>query len=472
MMCSIRRGRSHFAAVLLGLTALGGMTPSPAHAVTLTEAIKTAVSTFPSIDEAKANRRAQEYELKQQRGLYLPSVDLAAGAGPEWSRNSSAPDGETMPRYESSASLSLVLFDGFNRESAVDRSAARVDAAASRVMERSEAIAANAAEAYLNVLRNIELVKLAEDNQATHRGLSGMVRDRVRGGQSGSGDFQQATSRYSASEEALVQARKDLRDSHTVYIQIINEMPEGLEHSNLPVDALPQNVNDAVRIALHSSPTLEAAGADLDEAEAVHRGANAGFWPKVSLVGSTSWNRNIDGVRGEDSDASAMVQMRYNLYRGNIDQNLRMETAERVSQARSSVVRLERAVAKEVRDSWSAMEAAQMRSDVLNQQVVANSQVVSSYRQEFSINQRTLLDLLDSENELFTARTRAVTAQYAYEYSVYRTLAAIGELNKTFGITPPQEATATARAGAGVEPERTAPFVTRQPGYEMDNAGR
>ena len=164
--------------------------------------------------------------------------------------------------------------------------------------------------------------------------------------------------------------------------------------------------------------------------------------------------------------------MRYNLYRGNIDQNLRMETAERVSQARSAVLRLERAVAKEVRDSWSAMEAAQMRSDVLNQQVVANSQVVSSYRQEFQINQRTLLDLLDSENELFTARTRAVTAEFAYEYSVYRTLAAIGELNKTFGINPPQEAEATARSGAGVEPDRTEPFITRQPGYEMTNATR
>ena len=141
-----------------------------------------------------------------------------------------------------------------------------------------------------------------------------------------------------------------------------------------------------------------------------------------------------------------MLRMRYNLFRGNIDQNLRMETAERVSQARATVLRLERAVAKEVRDSWNAMETAQMRSDVLNQQVVANSQVVSSYRQEFDINQRSLLDLLDSENELFTARTRATTAEFAYQYSVYRTLAAIGQLNHTLGVTPPAEAVADARS--------------------------
>ncbi len=466
-----RKSPAKFAVLLLGITALSGM-PAPAHAETMIEAVKRAVATFPSIDEAKANRRAQDYELKQQRGLYLPSLDIAAGAGPEWSFNQSAPEGKTMPRYESSATLSLMLFDGFGRESAVERSASRVDAAASRVLERTEAIAANAIEAYLNVLRNVELVKLAEDNLAAHRTLADRVRTRVRGGQSGAGDFQQATSRYSAAEDALVQARKDLKDSHTVYIQILNEMPEDLSRFPLPLEAMPESVDQAVQVALHSSPTLEAAGADLDEANAVHRGAQSGYWPRFDLVAGGTANRNVDGVRGEDNDASAMLRMRYNLFRGNIDQNLRMETAERVSQARATVLRLERAVAKEVRDSWNAMETAQMRSDVLNQQVVANSQVVSSYRQEFDINQRSLLDLLDSENELFTARTRATTAEFAYQYSVYRTLAAIGQLNHTLGVTPPAEAVADARENAGVDPERTAPFITRQPGYEMTNANR
>lgn len=471
-MNSKYRRPAAFAALLLGLTALAGMPADPARAESLPEAVKTALTTFPAIDEAKANRRAQDYELKQQRGLYLPSLDVAAGAGPEWSYNQSAPDGKTMPRYESSATLSLMLFDGFGRENAIDRSAARVDAAASRVFERSEAVAANAIEAYLNVLRNIELVKLAEDNLASHRTLQGRVNTRVRGGQSGAGDLQQANSRVSAAEDTLVQAPRDLKDSHTIYIQILNEMPEDLARYPLPKEALPESVDQAVQVALHSSPTLDAAGADLDEAAAVHRQARSGFWPRFDAVVGGTANRNVDGVRGDNNDASAMLRMRYNLFRGNIDQNLRMETAERVSQARAAVLRLERAVAKEVRDSWNAMESAQMRSDVLNQQVVANSQVVVSYRQEFDINQRTLLDLLDSENELFTARTRAITADYAYDYSVYRTLAAMGQLNRTLGVEVPEEAFGKARQNAGVDPERTAPFITRQPGYEMINANR
>lgn len=471
MMSRIRRPAS-FAALLLGLTALTGLPSTPAQAETLPEAVKIAITTFPSIDEAKANRRAQDYELKQQRGLYLPSLDVAAGAGPEWSLNQSAPDGKTMPRYESSATLSLLLFDGFGRESAIDRSASRVDAAANRVLERSEAVAASAVEAYLNVLRNIELVKLAEDNVAAHRTLQGRVGTRVRGGQSGGGDLQQANSRVSAAEDTLVQARRDLKDSHTTYIQILNEMPENLSRYPLPMEAMPESVDQAVQVALNSSPTLLAAGADLDEANAVHRQARAGYFPRFDAVLGGTANRNVDGVRGEDNDASAMLRMRYNLFRGNIDQNLRMETAERVSQARAAVLRLERAVAKEVRDSWNAMEAARMRFDVLSQQSIANSQVVSSYRQEFDINQRSLLDLLDSENELFTARTRAITAEFAYDYSVFRTLAAMGQLNRTLGVEVPAEAVGVARRDAGVDPERTAPFITRQPGYEMNNANR
>jgi len=467
-----RQGRARLAATLLGLTALTALAVAPARADTLVDAVTTAVSTFPSIEEAKANRRAQDFELKQQRGLYLPSLDIQGAGGPEWSKNQTVKTSKTMPRYESQATLSLLLFDGFGREAGIERSAARVDAAASRVLERSEAVAASAVETYLNVLRNLELVKLAEENVETHRDLMEKVRMRVNAGQSGAGDLQQARARFASAEESLVQSQKELQDSRTTYIQLINLAPDALEKVPAPQEALPSDMNEAIRLALDTSPTLAAAAADLDEANATHRQAQANYWPKFTLIGSTGADRNLDGVRGLNNEAYAMVQMTYNLYRGSIDVNHRMETAERAGQARAAVIRLERTVAKEVRDSWHAMDAAKKRADVLGQQVVADSQVVASYRQEFEIGQRDLLDLLDAENELFTSQTRATTAEYTYDYSIYRSLAAVGILNSTLGIEVPKEAAGGARKDAGVDPERVSPFVTRQPGYEKDLAAK
>ncbi len=363
--------------------------------------------------------------------------------------------------------MSLLLFDGFARESSIERSAARVDAAASRALERSEAVAVSAVEAYLNVLRNVELLKLAEENLENHRVLLGRVQQRVSGGQSGQGDLQQANSRFAAAQDNVLQAKKDLRDSRTAYIELINLSPDSLENAEPPSSSLPQNVDQAVARALKESPTIQAAAADLDESNAAHRLAKAGFYPTFRVDAGIARNENVGGSPGFQNESSILLKMNWNLYRGDIDRNLRLETAERANQTRAAVMRLERTTAKEVRNSWTAMEIAHDRSDVLADQVTFNSQVVSTYRQEFEIGQRTLLDLLDSENELFTTRTRAITSDYTYYYSIYRTLAAIGVLNSTLGVKVPTDAHAEARKGAGVDPEWKGPFITRQPGYEF-----
>lgn len=452
--------RTCLLATVAGLTTFS--LAMPAWSTSMLDAVKTAVQSYPSIEEASSNRRAQDYELKQQRGLYLPSLDVSSGAGPEWTKGQTATKGKDMPRYDNRATLSVLLFDGFGRESAIERSASRVDAAANRVMERSEAIAAAAIEAYLDVLRNIEIVRLGEENVATHADLVEKVRQRYAGGQSGAGDLQQARSRFSAARENVIQARKDLVDSRTNYINLINMEPDGLEPSDPLESALPATLDEAVNLALDHSPTILAASADLDEANAAHRGAASNYWPKLSLEGTGGYNRNADGIRGEDRDASLMVKMSYNLYRGGIDQNRRMEMAERSGEARAAVMRLERAVTKEVRDSWSAMETAKSRAVVLNEQVLANAEVVVNYRQGFDIGQRDLLDLLDAENELYTSRVRSTTANYTHEYAIYRTLASMGTLTSALGVPVPAESMAAARERAGVETERTAPFINRE----------
>ena len=462
-----RTFRNRCMAVLSGFALIAALSAAPAQAESLVDTVQTAVSTYPSIDEAASNKRAQDYELKQQRGLYYPSLDVGAAIGPEWYSSHINKPESSMTRKESQATLSLLLFDGFARESSIERSASRVDAAASRVLERSEAVAASAAEAYLNMLRNVELLRLAEENLVTHQNLLGRVRARVAGGQSGQGDLQQANARVSSAEDNVLQARKDLRDARTAYIELVNLSPDNLEDVAPPLSALPANVDKAVALALRTSPTVAAAAADLDEANAAHRLAASGFYPTFRIDAGIARNDNTAGTPGFSHEASILLRMNWNLFRGMIDKNLRLETAERANQTRAAVSRLERSTAKEVRNSWTAMEIARDRSDVLDQHVIFEAQVVSTYRQEFEIGQRELLDLLDSENELFTIRTRAVTADFTHRYSVYRALAAVGILNSTLGVKVPVDAYAEARKGAGVKQEWTGPFIARQPGYEF-----
>lgn len=448
--------RRSLMAVVIGGMVFGAGNVS---AASLVEAIEKAVQTNPVMEESKANRRAQEYELKQQRGLYLPSLDLTAATGPEWTKNQSRSEGSSMPRHQAQITLSQLLFDGFNREGGVDRQAARVDAAALRVLERTESMAVDVAEAYLDVLRNQDLLTLAIENVDTHRSTLNKVRQRVTGGQTGTGDLQQAISRLAASRDTQIQVERDLMDAQIRYLRLVDDDPKDL--SRPARQNLPGTMEMGVRYALMNNPSVNAAAAELDEANALHRQAGSGFYPRFRAEVSGAKNRNLDGVRGQADEGTALLRMDWNLFRGGIDRNLRMETAERIGENRARVMRFERAIAQEVRLSWNAMQAANKRSEALNEEVLANSQVVTAYRQEFELGQRDLLDLLDADNELFAARSRLATAEYTEEFAIFRTLAAMGTLLPTLGIQVPEEAKAEARAGAGVTSERTEPFIAR-----------
>ena len=144
---------------------------------TITDAIKQAVETNPGVTEAAANRRATEAELRQNQSTLLPQVRLQAEAGPEKLNRFNAvpvPPGNNEWRNnarEGSIIVRQLVFDGFTSMNEIWRQTARVDAAASRVHERTELIALDAAEAYIDVVRYQRLIALGEENVASHRRL-------------------------------------------------------------------------------------------------------------------------------------------------------------------------------------------------------------------------------------------------------------------------------------------------------------
>lgn len=438
--------------VTVAAAALVSHLAGPAAAETLQQAATKAVQSNPRVEEAKRNREAQRYELRQARDLYLPSLDLSAGIGREWTDNTSI-NSRTLTRKELGATLTELLWDGLGRENRIEARASRLDAASFRVYERSESTALDAVEAYLDVLRNQDLVQLAEENILNHENYLSRVQQRVDGGQSGVGDLQQARSRLSAARDALVQQKQQLADAESYYVSVIGEEPASLTMPVLSPAVMPSAQGDVVKQAMINSPTVHAGAADLDEAVNNHDQARSEYHPRVTLELSGTRNRNIDGVSGPNHDAQAMVRMTWNVFRGGVDMHRRMELAERIGESRAHVMTLERQVAQEARNSWNAREASTGRVDVLNDQLIANSQVVSIYEQEFDIGQRALLDLLDSQNELFLTRTQLRTAEYVALFASYRVLASMGELTRALEISVPAEATADARQGAGVTPD-------------------
>lgn len=132
--------------------------------------------------------------------------------------------------------------------------------------------------------------------------------------------------------------------------------------------------------------------------------------------------------------------MNYNLYRGGSDMARRQVLIARLAESRQKVSRASRVVEEQARLSWNALYNGRDRVEALRSAVQANEVVRTTYREQFDLNQRSLLDLLDSENDLFIAKANLVSSEFAVMFGTYRVLANTGRLLAALNVEPPPEA--------------------------------
>jgi adhesin transport system outer membrane protein len=420
---------------------------APTWAMSLQEAVSMAISTNPSVGEVSNDRRAIDQELRQGRALYYPQVDARAATGVEWSDNATTNadthpgNSRTLWRNEGSLTLSQLIFDGFFAESEVERQTSRVKSAAYRVQESAEFTGLDATEAYLDTQRHRERVELAANNVAVHRGRLGQVQQRAQAGGGNIADVRQAEARLANAESTLVEVQGNLQDAESNFIKVVGQAPDTLDDVAIPVDAMPADVDAAITAAVEASPTVAFARQDIKTAEADVKQQEASLYPDIRLELSTSVNDNVDGRTDTEYDATALVVLRYNLYRGGADTARIREFKWRQAEAIDAMHTQERKVSDDARVSWTAIDVSHSNVEILQREVDAQAKTVAVYKQQFEIGQRGLLDLLDADNDLYLSSDNLITARYAEVFANFRLLATIGALQKTLGITPLDSAT-------------------------------
>ena len=434
---------------------------SPAGAGTIRDTIQATLDASPDVGIVKSNRLAVDQELRQARAGYLPSLDARAAIGPEYTRFSGDRrraslgedngDSDTLLRKEAQLTLSQMLFDGFQTKSEVERQTARVSSAAYRVQEAAEFVGLDAAEAHLEVLRFRDIVRLSDDNLAQLERYLVQVRNLERAGRADSADIDQTQARISQARATIASSRGSQADARATYEQIVGEKPVGLTVDPPPVTALPKGADDAAADASVSNPTVLIAASDVDVAEAELRGSRANYYPRLDAELSASAADDVNGVQGQEVGASALLVMRYNLFRGGADIAHEREAFHRVNQSRAELDRARRRASEQARASFNALETARARSVALRAEAEAQRRTRDAYAGQFELGLRPLLDVLDAENQLFTARVALTTAEYTERFAVYRNLAVVGMLLNTLDITAPREVITIDRSPADVQ---------------------
>jgi adhesin transport system outer membrane protein len=446
---------------------LGAGSAWPSEPFTILDAINQAVKTNPGVGEAAANRRATEAELRQSQGALLPQVRLQASAGPEMLRQYVTPaplnNGSYLRGREASVVVRQLVFDGFASINEVWRQAARVDAAAFRVLERTELIALDAAEAYIDVTRYTRLVALAEQNLQVHLELRKNVRARFAGGRAGEGDTQQAEERVAAAEAVAAEFRLSLDGARAKYRNAVGLEPYNLRFpGRLP--ELPGTKDESLDIAFKYNPTIRAAGADVLAAKRAFDSTAGAFVPNVSLEGRATRGKESITYFNQYDEVSGKVVVSWDIFRGGQDSWKRTEAAERMISEQQKHARLQRDALESLDKAWAARTITNDRVAALVRDVEAARRTFAAYNKEYELGQRTLIDLLNSQNQYFNANVSLVSARGVAVFADYQLLAAMGQMLAYLKTGHPPESDPLENRPFGLIPFRAAPILISAPG--------
>ncbi|MFB2639809.1 TolC family outer membrane protein [Shewanella bicestrii] len=434
--------------------------PLSAHSQTLEQAVAHTLDTNPDLRVAFNRFKAREEQVNQAIAGYMPTIDVTGGYGYEQTDSVSTrrrpnvgdvdSDGVAeLNRGEFGVSLKQMLFDGFYTSSEVDRYSFEASADQWALLAAAEDMALDVSKVYLNYLRTDEVLKLAEKNLNSHKDIYEQIKQRTDSGLGSTADLSQITGRLARANANVISARNNLLDAKAQFIRVIAADPVDLIQPVPDADLLPKDLNSGLADAQENHPILKSAANDIRAAENERSSVQASYYPQVSLELNGNWNNDVGGedgvsalasqnVGGYNNDLVAMVRVRYNLFAGGKDLAREKETAYKLGEAKEIRQRAQREVVEGVNLAWNAYEMLAPQKQYIRDHVMAAKDTQSAYAQQFNLGQRSLLDLLDTENELFEARKDYLQAEYDEIIAKYRVLNSTGRLLDSLKVTRPE----------------------------------
>ncbi len=429
--------KTNIKTMLLAL-AVAGLSQSVS-AATLTEAVEQAILRNPEVLASWHEFKATTSEIDAAKGGYLPRVDISGYLGHEW-RDYPLTGNQDFDQHNAQIELRQMLFDGFATRSAVRQASYINQTRYYELLAASDRIGHEASRAYLDVLRYQKLASLARDNWATHKELHDQIEQKVKAGVGRRVDLEQASGRLALAESNWITEASNLHDVSARYERLVGSLPpDSLATPASLVKDLPKDT-EALNLALNQNPNFLAAVANLRAQRARMESFKSNNYPRFELRAAQSYNRNEDGIRGDYYKGIVQLGMSYNLYRGGADSARVKAAGENLNAAFDLRDKACRDVRQETRIAQNDVKKLVEQIRQLDQHQLSTEKSRNAYRQQFDIGQRTLLDLLDTENELFESRRALTNAEVDYQLAQVRVLTHTHQLLPALKLSPLQAA--------------------------------
>ena len=394
------------AVVAATLVACGSL----AHAESLDSAMQAALDFNPQIRSAQASRDASAARVTQAQGARLPHLEATGGVG---YNQYNAPGIAQMSLYRPSnagVTLSLPLYTGGKLKAELAAANSDVQAADARSLDTQQTVLFNAGMAFLKVARTAELLQLSQGQQALLEKELNQAQAELKAGIRTRTDVAQAESRLAGALAAVRQAQSDADDARTQFRSVTGREPQGEMVMPSP-SGFPDRA-DFVQSVLDHNPRLAAAAAQVDEAQAHYKAARAERLPTISLQAGISRDQDSNPFLMKETNRQIGIQIKIPLYEGGMTMGKEAETAAQIRQSEADRDDQHESLTADAEAAFNDYESTGAQLVALEQQVTAATTALDGARKELHVGTRTLLDVLNAEQELLDARVSRVNAVF------------------------------------------------------------
>ncbi len=416
----------------IGLLAGAALLAAPVQADDLREALAQAYQTNPTLQAARANQRATDEEVPIQQASAAPNIS-ATGNHIEFLKNS--PNSFTSPerRTQVGPDLQVPIYSGGAIKNSIKAAKERVAAGQADLRGTESAVFAQVVAAYMDVLLTEAVVGLSA-NQVDVLAINlEATNDRFEIGDLTRTDVAQSQSRLAIAQSDLQKSQANLISARETYIQLVGQAPRSLA-APPPLPGLPEDANQAVELALEHNPDLIAARERVEAAGFDSESAGAGRLPTLGAFAGldyTDYHGTLGGPISSDfaqteTTANIGLQLTIPIFQGGLPAARQRQAFARETATLEQLIATERSIIAQVRAAYSSWIAANAIIESSQAAVSAAELSLEGVRAENSIGSRSILDVLNAEQELLSARVQLVTARRNAYVSGFSLLAAMG----------------------------------------------
>lgn len=426
------------AGLLTGCLILSGLgtTVLPGNAVArpLQDELQHLLTTHPLLIADKKEIDARTEGIRAAQAGYLPKVTLTGDVGQEYvdspTRRSTAGEDFFDTRRATSLKVTQKLFDGFNTSSKEQIAKLEKSEATADFLVRQQSVLFDGVRSYLNVLKQSRLLDIAKTNENTLQEQLDLESARVEKGSGLAVDVLQAKSRLQLARERVVSLLGDLREAHSVYLELFNRpaVPTEMTLPPIPRTILPETEEAALSIASAENPAIKLSKFKVDIASERRTENQSTYWPRIDLVGEGSWEKNVDGVPGVRREGQVIVRAVWDIFDGFLTPARSSSATAKYGAELERRRNVDRDVQNRVRQSWSRYRTSGEQRELLENAVNIASEVFEARKKLRTAGRDSVINVLDAENELNSARLRLTNARFNHVTDAYRVLFQTGRL--------------------------------------------